>query len=70
MNHYTANEEQFKRFVVKVKQKSRQFGKNYQMYCDFISEVKSGLKSLIIGEGYVVMSLEMYKDLNKKNEDT
>lgn len=44
---------------------SHRHGKGYMQYNQYILQVKSGKKAMVIGMGYVVLSDNMYKKLLK-----
>ena len=43
----------------------RQAGKAYSQYMQYITQVRSGKKAIVMGPEYVVMSMNMYKELTK-----
>ena len=49
----------------KIMEGGRQIGKSFATYQSFINSVKSGKNSIIIGSGYVVISHEEFKRLNR-----
>lgn len=48
----------------------RNRGKGYLQYNQFISSVKSGKKTMVIGVDYVVLSMDHYKELKQEKEGT
>lgn len=42
----------------------KSFGKSYQQYLNFISDIKSGKNYIVIGPGYVVISEGLFKTIN------
>ena len=41
---------------------NKRHGKSYQQYQEFISMVRSGLKPIVVGREYVVISTEHFRD--------
>lgn len=48
----------------------RQHGKAYSQYTSYIKSVREGKKAIVVGSEYVVMSMNMYKELKKNPEFT
>jgi len=47
----------------------KRFGISFDMFCRFISDIKSGKNHIIFGPGYVVISNEAYRELLKECEE-
>ena len=43
----------------------RSFGKQYAQYIEFITAVKRGEKAIVFGNGYVVISENLYQKINE-----
>ena len=44
----------------------REHGKSLYSYMEFIASVKRGERSIVFGDGYVVLSEKLYQELKKK----
>jgi hypothetical protein len=46
----------------------KRFGISFDMFCRFISDIKSGKNHIIFGPGYLVISNEAYRKLLKEKK--